>query len=442
MEEELLKMKNDKGRHGENFAQYYAASEKIYNFFKEVIHTPALQCVLKANNGVEKLVYLDFKKLKETIFQKTGMVAKDCMHAELIGGNEGDFASIVGFFGKFHNEQKVSLDISDIDDYNNSNSVGFAPLRAMAVTAITMRAPMMQHLAEVGFAPNFLDNPNYRRELLMLNQDRIINGLEGSRFGFPSGDPWAKVAFSTEKDTLIGSYTSIASAINVPGKIEASLDRAQPTIATAVRDRRLIPQGAAVTVFGNTFIYATDAQPLAKQLIQKRNILQDQVADFDREITFPNGQVIFNETEKVKEKVFLTQEVITSEGFTVQAFVTHIDKVKALIESSEIAAEAKAYLQSKMETIGNVSEAIKAQMAQDSSIGEMPAINVVLQVLEQNGIPNQVYLTSLVHEAFLTILQQEVSSGLERIEFKKKAITNREEYEAQLDVITQILLQI
>jgi len=439
---ELERMKNDKGRHGKNFAQYFEASEKVYNFFKEIIYTPALQCVVKPNNGVQAYFYEDFRALKEKIFQQTGMVAKDCMHAELISGSPSDELSVVGFFGKYHNEQKVSLDISDIDDYNNSNAVGFAPVRAMALVVMTMRAPMMQHLAEEGFAPNFLDNPNYRSELLKLNQERLTIGLEGSRFGYPTSTPFSNMVFVTEKDLLTNIYTSMAEAMNVPGKIEASMERRQPVLAQVVRDQRLIPEGAAVTVFGSAFIYATDLQPMAKELINKRNGLLEFVQLFEEDIAIPNGQFIFDEARKIEDKIFATAAELVKEDFTLESYIAHVEKVKSAIDSFDTEEEVEKFLKEYFALAINLLDYVKGQVQEDPEIGKKQALTHIRGLLVSNGFSQEAYPDMLTVDGFVSELRARVSMAQQQIQAKDGAMAKREEYEAQLDAITQILLQL
>jgi hypothetical protein len=442
LEAKLKEMKADKGRHGKNFAEYYKASERIYNFFKEIVYTPALQCVLQPSNGVERFLYTDFKGLKESIYKNTGLVAKDCMHAELLDGSPEDELKVVGYFGKFHEEQKVSLDISDIDDYNNTNAVGFAPIRSMALMVMTMRAPLMQHLAEEQFAPNFMDNPNYRAELLKLNQERITKGINGSTFKFPAGHPDTKLLFATEKEILVDIYTNIANAMNVPGKIEASMDRRQPVLAQVVRDQRLIPEGAAVSVFGSIFIYATDAQPLAKELINKRNKLLEEISVFDGEITVPNGEEIFNEVKKVAISFFKTAEELSAETFTIKDFIDHVEMVKVQMDTIEAKPETKKFLADLFNLPVNISNFFIKQIEEDAEYAKKHALPEVKSLLVQNNIPEEAYPTIMTLEGTIPELRGREEFARRQIELRKDMEIKREEYEAQLDVITQILLKL
>ncbi|MCR9203713.1 MAG: zinc-dependent metalloprotease, partial [Halobacteriovoraceae bacterium] len=65
LKEKLEEMKNDTGKFGQYYKEYYKASEMAYNFLKEIIFTPAKTCVTKPKNAVEDhFVLLDFEELK------------------------------------------------------------------------------------------------------------------------------------------------------------------------------------------------------------------------------------------------------------------------------------------------------------------------------------------------------------------------------------------
>jgi len=297
---ELESMKSEGGRHAENYRLYYEAADTAYNFIKEIIFTPALTCAGTVKNGPPMYVFKDFERIKEQVFKDTNVMIDNCDHPMAVAYMDEINMVYVGQFGRFFNAQKTTLDIDDID-YNNTDAVGFNLIKTSALTVLTMRAPMMQHLVEENFAPNFLDNPVYREEIINNTFNRVIMGIDSEKFGYGNAIPIAQKMFTREKDFLIEQSVTVVKSLNIPGKLEKSDERLMEFSPMITTNPRAIPDGAVVTRFRHFYIATMpvpegEEQPLVLKLINVRKMLQQELNMFDQAFLLTE-----EDTLKVKE---------------------------------------------------------------------------------------------------------------------------------------------
>lgn len=461
LKEKLEEMKNDKGKYGQYYKEYYKASELAYNFLKEIIFTPAKTCVTKPKNAVEDfLVLLDFEELKESVFKESSVMISSCEDPALIPTFEDRGLNYVGEFGRYYEEQKHTLDISD-DDYKKSNTVAFKNLRRLAVATLTMRAPMMEHLVVKNFAPNFLDNPFYREEMLKMTFDRVVNGIDARIFGFDNTKTdFLKLFFEREQDFLKMLTLEVVKGINVPGNLEESDARKDPFSPNITANPNIIPkEGVVTTRFRHLYIFAGDSgdTPLlsAEMLIKKREALKRNIQILDTKIdtfTGPHVNAIFGFTKD--EGIIPNLAEMKAETYTManvdQLFGKILEHIQFLMEATDnsVAVRQGKFLDSVYKPIlssgiGGLLNWIKGQENKE----ELMAMNIdtftktVEGLMNGNNIPKDVFYR-LSHEKIrpeFIATANLLNANAQQSEILKPF---RPEIEAQLDMITQILLSL
>lgn len=344
LKKKLKEMKEDTGKFGRYYAEYYEASELAYNFLKEIIFTPAKTCVARPKNGVqEDLILIDFEDVKEEVYKSTSTTIARCDDALAIPVFEGKKLDYVGEFGRYFEEQKHTLDISDID-FRKSDVIGYEPIRSFALVALTMRAPMMEHLAVDDFAPSFLDNPMYREEILNLTFDRVVNGLDSTRFGFNNTKREIfKLYFEREQSFLKQLTLSVVNGISVPGKLEESDARKKPFSPNITSNPNIIPeQGVVVTKFRHLYIFTRDTEApeltSAEKLVKKREGLKEYIENFEKEhFTYTEPEVLAYLGFLMDDGAVPSLEDLKDDTFTFEKALVYHDKIVSFIDELEAA---------------------------------------------------------------------------------------------------------
>lgn len=459
--QKLEEMKNHPGKYGQYYREYFKASELAYNFLKEVIFTPAKTCVTRPANGVEDdIILLDFEELKETVFKNTGMTVTSCEASAIVPVLEERNLVYVGEFGKFFEAQNHTLDISD-DDYKKSNTVGFKDLRRLAIATLTMRAPMMEHLMVKKFAPNFMDNPFYREEILTMAMDRTVNGIDATPYGFNNTKRSIFKAYFERESEIIKLLTIEAiRSINVPGNLEESDARKDPYSPNITSNPNIIPKtGVVTTRFRHLYIFAADTPeaPLlsAEKLIEKREELKKVISLFDapkENYTVAHVNAIFGFTKD--EGIIPSLEEMKAETYTlanvkqlVDGIAKHISDLQAATEN-QVAVKQGNFLSKvytpilqggAMAILGFVQNQENAQELMTYTIEKF--LGEFGELLDQNGIPRDIFYL-LAHENMTSRFQltaQEINRDAQSAEALESF---RPELEAQLDMITEILLSL
>ncbi|MCR9205063.1 MAG: hypothetical protein NXH75_10825, partial [Halobacteriovoraceae bacterium] len=366
----------------------------------------------------------------------------------------------VGEFGRFYEEQKHTLDISD-DDYKKSNTVAFKNLKRLAVATLTMRAPMMEHLVVKSFAPNFLDNPFYRDEMLKMTFDRIVNGVDARPFGFNNTtQEFLRLFYEREQDFLKMLTLEVVKGINVPGNLEESDARKEPYSPNITTNPNIIPkEGVVTTRFRHLYIFAGDTEetPLlsAEMLIEKRQTLKKIIDGMDLEIepfTQAHVNAIFGFTKEeglIPELAQMKAETYTMKD--VANLYKNIDEHIALLQNTtenSAAVRQGTFLASVyIPVLRRGIQGLIGWINDQPNTEELMAMNIetftetAKGLFERNGIPVDIFF-KLAHENIRPIYIRTANQINATAQQSSILTPFRPEMEAQLDMITEILLSL
>ncbi len=210
--------------------QYRLAADIIFKFFKELAFAEDKYCTLWKDSEFVNAV--PFARLRALTFNKTRTTINSC--AELASAMPEYSSYTIKEYGTPFNQ--VNYNAND-EEFETKAAVygGIKELRSYALTSLTQRAivsfsgfdiPGVVVAVNSNFLPSFMDDPDYRRELLDTFEKRIVNGVQVARF-VPT-DKQAAFAdqyinqFSEERELLFGMYAQILSAMFAPGENSAA----------------------------------------------------------------------------------------------------------------------------------------------------------------------------------------------------------------------------
>ena len=208
------------------------------------------------------------------------------------------------------------------DDYHLVNAAGFKMIRHLASFILVSRLPQMSHLINNDFRPAFIDNPTYRSKLIGSIADRVINGLDGERFGFPTAIREERFRFHRELEVISDLFESLGGmGAMIPGKIGRNRDPRLRNVKSTGGLR--LPEGWVTTIYQNAVIIGAPA-PTKKnvsvtgQLINLRNELVAKVKNIDSDqLGFEELAEIVVELKSDESPIkMMTSEEMAADEFT------------------------------------------------------------------------------------------------------------------------------
>ena len=113
-------------------------------------------------------------------------------------------------------------------------TLDFGSFRIAAMETLTSRMAPLGIANANGFTPSFLDNPNYRAELLNLFGERLSRGVNPEKMGAAPGTVGNLIEFSEEQDLLRTMFILIQNNLVPPGdSSDRRRDDIRPIIANA-----------------------------------------------------------------------------------------------------------------------------------------------------------------------------------------------------------------
>lgn len=441
-------MKNAGGRFTELYNKYYEASDLAYNFIKNIVFTPAKVCVGRVKNTAPERnnhILIDFEEVKEKVFAKSGLTIDACDHVLATEELNTMGLDFVGSFGRFYEEQKETLDISDVDR-NLSNVVGFKLIRRMALLALTMRTPMMEHLATKRFKPNFLDNPIYREEIVNMTLDRVLNGLNAEPFGFINNGQFTRAFFNREKDYLKDLMIDVVNGTLIPDEPEKADQRKKPFEVNKVTNSQFVPDsGVAVTRYRYFYFFVgqrPQGQKLPSQIIiEKREELKELVQKFEQNIPELRENIetivrfVFNGSTKSADEL---------KAMNVGQFFSYLKSLEALAnEQGELGhADTVVVADNLITPVLQVLQATVGAERQEAEEGSVdPVKKNIVEFLAAYNAP-EVLITQFSTDEIGAALEAIVPAIREEKRELDSARAFRQELESHLDLLTQILLEI
>lgn len=185
----LVKMQNDPV-HGEQYRQYREAAEIIYTFLRDTAFSPNHYCVVQKG---ETKSLVEFDRLRVAIYEDSlgKSVVTNCQEASDAGAIKlvmgADYAYADKEIGRevttyqYRREQRVDMNLNDAI---RPDVIGNQTERLYAMVLLNLRdSGSIKNLVQ-GFVPNFVEEPAWREEIMLLSFGRIINGVEPIRQTF------------------------------------------------------------------------------------------------------------------------------------------------------------------------------------------------------------------------------------------------------------------
>ncbi|GAB4010545.1 MAG: hypothetical protein Fur0010_03420 [Bdellovibrio sp.] len=427
----LEAMKNDQGIHGENYRMYYEANVLAFNFLKNLLMTPARYCMVTSNANSVEIDLIDFEKIKDEFFKESHVTVKDCSDPLVVAKFESNGLNFVKTVGEFMNAQKVTLDISD-PDFSKNESVGLSMLRKFAAFVLEMRIPMFKQHKLDNFTPNFFDNPIFRKEIGTYLVERIINGVTPNNVADLKGAEVMIPLFETERNVLSFAYEMFLEGITIPEKLESSLERRTPFNVIMTSDPSFdLPEGAIETKFASKRFIATNRNPIARKLIEKREDLRKMKSDFNKQIIRIRKEDIQDILTRIPSFALADLKDISFEEF-----IQKLDLIVKVIARQQGRPELFNFLNEffsdEIALVNRVYPAIKEQSPE--------ALAKPAETILANFIMGDNQLKIFSKEGQEEKIDMYVQINENRIARKELFRKNVVEFEAQLDMLTEILL--
>ena len=305
--------------------QYKLASDVIFKFFKELAFADDRYCTVwdvNAENG-EKVFSraYSFAKVRSKIFNLTrlegGLSVANCQEAAPFITEKGKNQIVDSYGNSFKDIKYTANDAIFEQQWTHGNianvpyldkdsiQVGLSIIRLFAFQHLTARDEpfAVNSLGEPvkmvpfsvanqnSFAPSFMDNKNYRRELLGEFEQRLANGVDKARFGadprnFDSESDRFLSQFSEEQGLLAAMYFNLLQSVYAPGENAVSrLKELRPDKYNRADFERIFPAGSDArkgiayvrSADGEYFVSEDPSSPIYR-LIKRFEQVQDEIA--------------------------------------------------------------------------------------------------------------------------------------------------------------------
>lgn len=205
----------------EDLKLWRPVAREIFDFAKQMAVLPPRYCIGQRNGN---LAAVEFSDVRKSIYFSKKKVAATCLDADVIAFvKDRDGFEPTNESGwelddvRYNMDPKASKDPLDV--------IGLMPEKMNAVMILTGRYPLSAKYEEKQLVPNFLDEPEFRDEMLKYVADRLTTGLETNKLIKGSNTPNLE-KFKSEKRSIENLVTSIFyDGLPVPEKDEASRRR-------------------------------------------------------------------------------------------------------------------------------------------------------------------------------------------------------------------------
>jgi hypothetical protein len=493
---------------GAEARQLKEASDKAFEFLRSLVVMPNQYCLAKDAGGAFNLIELE--KIRQESFAAHVNNVTSCLDESVKFWFATRGLTAISQAGypldnvKYDMRPESSTQRFDSNLFRSDFDIlGTALDRLFAIQMISTRASLSMRSAQLGFAPNFLDIPEYRTRFVDMTLSRLGQGVSAESvsqaltFAMKEDELKKMKAsraflpkFEFEKDLLSFQLQEMVMGLLIPGKQSENIERLnefqvvpyinQNDIKQVQQDESkiVIPVGQTILVISkNQEKLAKLAQSLmtSSQMRNFKGFSKEATQHFARAIRLLKVPASLAAADKITLMEYLT-------GFKdfAQALMTAPEKLQQELQEmlasySELAQALNAYVQiAKLEqqaAIGSLDDMknlirneIKKQNPSATEEQITQAIEAQLQQLAQMGLTAESLKQAsdqakqqlaqirqqfsqnarkLVGEKLLTQdrLNAFLQNGQDQIELKlRDAELNRKDYEAQSDLILGFLM--
>ncbi len=288
--------------------QYKLAADIIFKFFKQLVFVEDRYCTVWAGQALVDA--LPFSRLRQDVFTLSRVSINSCselmpffnayrIESQVPGAAETDLNyELKKYLGSFA-QAAWSVPVS-VKDFGNAFEtvtysandeelnikaplvIGTSGLRANSFLLLTIRGAGMPILADNRFFPNFMDDPNYRREFLREIEDRLLNGIDVAKLGVSSNLAGAQGSrfvqrFASERALLEGMYANFLNSLAAPGENSAArMDDLLPMVYSRADFLRVFPDPSKVAYIvdgqGRYFVAEKQGSTIQKMITTYRGV--------------------------------------------------------------------------------------------------------------------------------------------------------------------------
>ena len=208
-------------------AQYYEASQKIYDFLTHIAFIPDYSCIVKRHVGnAEYLKMFSFSKIQQVLFNQTQYTAQSCKDEKVQEYLKSQFNSTIiaeggqAFENIYSDFNKLEVSDTRYGLAQRPEVVGFAQDRAFALSALTERSFGLYYNNLKLFLPNFMDEVRFKSDLINKTSQRLELGSSLDYFGVKGG---TVSSYESEKPLLSIMMEFIKAGLYIPNKENESL---------------------------------------------------------------------------------------------------------------------------------------------------------------------------------------------------------------------------
>jgi hypothetical protein len=324
----------------QEFQDYRAASELIYQFFKSLAFMPDYYCVGEfKNDPLMAIKFIPFSTVQRQVYEMKKITIQTCKDPKVgtyFDGMQGKFLFDVGY-----PLASLSRDLDLRNDTETPAALGTIYDRANAIVRLGSREPLLRRNLETGFLPNFFDEPQHRVDLEKTIISRIVDGLDvqslNSKDLSVSSLSSIKIPkFENEKPLLNLMFEMMMRGSNIPGKpVINSTRMTRYMIEYAYSPEQLKQPGAKQFTYNGRTFFALPKSEVVYQLIDK--------ADFTlklKQAKLPSADVL----DKVKTYLLAHAPAASDKSVTVNTMVGLIQDLSAMAESDAVIRDNIAYV--------------------------------------------------------------------------------------------------
>lgn len=279
--------------------QYKLASDVIFRFLKQVSFVEDRYCTFWKDE--EFVTAIPFTRVRSMAFNRSKLdnkpeTIRSCVEAPKF---ISEYANLtVKEYGNTFSEIPYSADEAQWE-VKAPVSAGIGLIRDDAFRALTSRlvrlsptlnVPPLLVAAVGGFQPSFMDDPNFRKDLLTELERRLVNGVDVTKFGAkvrPGNEANSFISqFSEEKDLLAAMYPNILASVYAPGENAANrLKALRPDVYNRADFERVFPDTkkiAFVASADGSYFVSEDPESSIYRLISRFKEVSSLIGDSTR----------------------------------------------------------------------------------------------------------------------------------------------------------------
>ncbi|MEZ0391997.1 MAG: zinc-dependent metalloprotease, partial [Pseudobdellovibrionaceae bacterium] len=266
--------------------QYHQAADMVFNFLTRIAFQADYSCVAKRLiDGNEKYQLFSFNQVQADIFnisQQTVTKCQDQAVRDYLKSKKQATLEAWGgvtFDNIYHDLDQKRTDPTNYSEIDNPEVVGIALDRYLALIMLVERNQLLQPVRANHFAPNFVDQPNYRRMLNQKISTRLVKGTSLEDIGL-SSVLGTKISesyssnFVSEKPILSDLMSMLKYGLVIPGKPDVNSKRLEKYAVNQAFFMNASANAECITFRGNR-LCATEANSEALRLIRELNRLEE-----------------------------------------------------------------------------------------------------------------------------------------------------------------------